>query len=242
MVQWRGGTLYFAIRCEEKPGEPLNITARKNEDSAIWYGDCVEILLETDRHSYYQIAVSPAGAIVDLDRGMNKANRMRWSSQAEVATHIADDHWIVEIGIPVTRDENDPYHRVIGNRPTVNLPWHINLCRQRVRDGDTEHTAFAPTATKSFHVPMKFGHFYKGRSHQFEADPSVTDYIIESARANKLARQKKHAEALTIYLALADDKKATPKQETLALERAANCARLLGDQDLAEKLTERLSQ
>jgi len=33
---------------------------------------------------------------------------------------------------------------------------------------------------RSFHVPMKFGYFYKGRSHQFEADPSVTDYLIES--------------------------------------------------------------
>ena len=167
---------------------------------------------------------------------------MRWSSQAEVATHIADDHWIVEIGIPVTRDENDPYHRVIGNRPTVNLPWYINLCRQRVRDGNTEHSAFAPTAAKGFHVPMKFGHFYKGRSHQFEADASVTDYIIESTRADKLARQKKHAEALAIYRALADGKKVTPKQETLALKRAANCARLIGDQDLAEELTKRLSK
>lgn len=34
------------------------------------------------------------------------------SSQAEVATHIADDHSIVENGIPITQDENDPYHQV----------------------------------------------------------------------------------------------------------------------------------
>ena len=78
--------------------------------------------------------MNPAGALIDLDRGVDKANWTRWSSQAEVATHIDDDHWIVEIGIPVTQDENDPYHRVIGNQPTVDLPWHINLCRQRVRD------------------------------------------------------------------------------------------------------------
>lgn len=240
MVEWRNRTLYLAIRCEEKPGEPLNIATRKNEDSAMWYGDCVEILLETDRHSYYQIAVNPAGALIDLDRGVGKANWTRWASQAEVATHVADDHWIVEIGIPITQDENDPYHQVIGNQPSINLPWHINLCRQRVRDAGTEHSAFAPTGAKGFHVPMKFGHFHKGGSHQYEVDPTVTDYLIEHDKAKKLLRGRKAAEALSIYLALADDKKSTPRQKTLALEQAIKCARVLKDSELEGELKSRL--
>jgi len=240
MLEWRNRTLYLAIRCEEKPGDTLNIATRKDEDPALWYGDTIEILLETDRHSYYQIAVNPAGAIIDLDRSMDKSNRQRWSSQAEVATHIADDHWIVEIGIPVTNDENDPYHRVIGNQPTLDLPWHINLCRQRVRDGSTEHSAFAPTGTKSLHVPMKFGHFHKGSSHRFEADPTVTDFIIENGKGKKLIRQRKLKEALAIYLALADDKKATPLQESHALKQAIQSARRLKDNSLVQKLEARL--
>lgn len=240
MVEWRNGTLYFAIRCEEKPGEPLNIATRKNEDSAIWYGDVIEILLETDRHSYYQIAVNPAGVLIDLDRGVDKANWTRWASQAEVATHVADDHWIVEIGIPITQDENDPYHQVIGNQPSINLPWHINLCRQRVREDGTEQSAFAPTATKGFHVPMKFGHFHKGSSHQYEADPSVTDFIIEHEKAKKLMRARQTKEALTIYLTLAEDKKATPRQVTFALEQAVKCARVLKDVELEAELKSRL--
>jgi len=240
MVEWRNRTLYLAIRCEENPGEPLRIATQKDEDPALWYGDAIEILLETDRHSYYQIAVNPAGAIIDMDRSEDKASRLRWSSQAEVATHVADDHWIVEIGIPVTQDENDPYHQVIGNQPTIDLPWHINLCRQRVRDGGTEHSAFAPTGTKGFHVPMKFGYFYKGKSHQFEADASVTDYLIESDKAKKLLRTKQFKEALSIYLALADGKDATPRQVALALEQAAKSARQLKDSDLERELRERL--
>jgi hypothetical protein len=240
MVEWRNRMLYFAIRCEENPGEPLRIATQKDEDPALWYGDTIEILLETDRHSYYQIAVNPAGAIIDMDRSMGKAGRQRWSSQAEVATHVADDHWIVEIGIPVTQDENDPYHQVIGNQPSIDLPWHINLCRQRVRDGGTEHSAFAPTGTKGFHVPMKFGYLHKGSSHRFEFDPSVTDYLIESDKAKKLLRTKQFKEALSIYLALADDEKVTPRQESLALERAVNCARGLKDDDLEKELDERL--
>ncbi len=239
MVEWRNRTLYLAIRCEENPGEPINIATRKNEDPALWYGDTIEILLETDRHSYYQIAVNPAGAIIDMDRGMDKANRLRWSSQAEVATHIDDDHWIVEIGIPVTQDENDPYHRVIGNQPTLDLPWHINLCRQRVRESSTEHSAFAPTGTKGFHVPMKFAYFYKGHSHRFEADPTVTDYIIASSKAKKLIREKKFEGALSIYTALAEDESATPLQESFALKQAAICARRLKNDDLAKELESR---
>lgn len=240
MVEWRNHMLYFAIRCEEKPGEPLRVATKKNEDPALWYGDAVEILLETDRNSYYQIAVNPAGAIIDMDRSADKAGRLRWASQAEVATHVAEDHWIVEIGIPVTTDENDPYHQVIGNQPSIDLPWHINLCRQRVRDGGTEHSAFAPTGAKGFHVPMKFGHFHKGSSHRFEADPSVTDYLIESVKAKKLVRAKKHEEALAIYLALADGEEATPRQVALALEQALSRARQLKDGELEEELRERL--
>jgi len=121
MVEWRSHMLYFAIRCEEKPGEPLRIATTKNEDPALWYGDNIEILLETDRHSYYQIAVNPAGAIIDMDRSTDKAGRQRWSSQAEVATHVANDHWVVEVGIPVTQDENDPYSS--GHRePALSRP------------------------------------------------------------------------------------------------------------------------
>ncbi|NOY01010.1 MAG: DUF4838 domain-containing protein, partial [Verrucomicrobia bacterium] len=68
-VAWVGSNLYFAIRCEERPGEKLNIATTKNGDQAIWYGDAVEILLETEAHSYYQIAVNPSGALIDIDRG-----------------------------------------------------------------------------------------------------------------------------------------------------------------------------
>ncbi|MFT5470585.1 MAG: hypothetical protein ACI8UO_005714 [Verrucomicrobiales bacterium] len=87
---------------------------------------------------------------------------------------------------------------------------------------------------------MKFGYFHKGASHRFEADPSVTDYIIESDKAKKLMRARKLEEALSIYLALAADEKVTPRQELLTLERAVNCARGLKDGDLEKELRERL--
>ena len=35
------------------------------DDPAIWQGDAVALMLETDQHSYYEIAVNPAGAVCD---------------------------------------------------------------------------------------------------------------------------------------------------------------------------------
>ncbi|MEM0970620.1 MAG: DUF4838 domain-containing protein, partial [Verrucomicrobiota bacterium] len=115
-VAWdrSGQNLFFGIRCEEHPGEALNVTAKERDDPSIWDGDCLELLIETDAHRYYQIAVNPAGALVDLDRGADKAAWFRWESQAEVATQVADDHWTVEIRIPVTEDENDPLNQLVG--------------------------------------------------------------------------------------------------------------------------------
>ncbi len=218
---WIGDNLYFAIRCQEHPGERPNIATTKNGDQAIWYGDVVEILLDTDSHSYYQIAVNPAGAHIDLDRGADRANWFGWDSQAEVATQVEKDHWTVEIRIPVTPDENDPLHQVVGRKPTQSLPWHINVCRQRIRDNGSEHSAFAPTGTAGFHEKMKFAHFYAGRSHQFPADPTVTDYLIASRAAEKLERGRKHKDALEAYVALAEAAKATDLQKAEALQHAA---------------------
>ncbi|MFN0076153.1 MAG: DUF4838 domain-containing protein [Prosthecobacter sp.] len=214
---WQGNSLCFAIRCAERPGEKLNIAATREDDQALWYGDAIEIELATETHSYYQIAISPNGHIVDLDRGAPRSQWFTWDSKAEVATHIADDHWTLEIRIPVTQDENDPLHQVIGRHPTQSLPWHINLCRQRIRDDGQEVSALSPTGTEGFHEPMKFAHFYDGRSHQFDADPTVTDFVI----GFRDATQKRKAVG---FLALAEGK-LNDYQKAAALEQAARLDR-----------------
>lgn len=233
---WIGNNLYFGIRCEERAGEKLNVATYKNGDQAIWYGDVVEFLLGTESHSYYQLAVNPTGALIDLDRGADRSNWFNWSSQAEVATYITDDYWTVEIRIPITQDKNDPLHQVIGRRPTQSLPWHINVCRQRIRANGTEYSAFSPTGTAGFHAPMKFAHFYSGLSHQFPADATVTDYLISSHSASELMRDRNYKEAGTVFIALAAGEKITTFQKSNALQQAALCARILKDYSQAEKL------
>ena len=230
--------LYFGIRCEERPGEKLNVTATKHDDQAIWYGDVVEIELDTDKHSYYQIAVNPAAALVDLDRGAGK--QFDGDSQAEVATHIADDHWTIEIRIPVTEDENDPLHQVVGRKPSQSLPWHFNICRQRIREQGSEYSAFSPTGEAGFHAPMKFAHFYDGRSHAFDVDPTATDFLTEASAAGKLMSRRKYEQAVAAFVALSQREKATDFQKSYALSQAAAAARSAKDFEKAAELTERI--
>jgi hypothetical protein len=233
---WQGNNVIFAIRCDERPGEKPNITSTRDDDQAVWHGDAVEIEIATESHTYYQIAISPAGHIVDLDRGASRGQQFGWDAKAEVATHIADDHWTIEIRIPVTQDENDPLHQVIGRKPTQSLPWHINLCRQRIREDGIEVSALSPTGTNTFHETMKFAHFYDGRSHQFEADPTVTDFVIALREAAKL---RQPAESLPAYLGLAEGKP-TDFQKSIALEQASASAAALKDFAQADALAARI--
>lgn len=210
---WQANNVVLAIRCDERRGDKPNSTTTRDDDQAAWHGDVIELEIATESHSYYSIAISPAGHIVDLDRGAPRSQWFTWDSQAKAATHIADDHWTVEISLPITQDENDPLHQIIGRKPTQSLPWHINICRQRIRDDGQEHSALSPTGAENFHVPLKFARFYDGRSHQFDADPSVNDFVI----AFRNAGQERKADA---FLAVATGK-LTDFQKSAALEQAA---------------------
>lgn len=236
---WLGHDLYFAIRCDERRGEKPNIGTTKEDDGAIWYGDAVELLLETESRSYYQIAISPSGAVVDLDRGASRDKWFTWDSNAEVATHIADDHWTIEIRLPITQDENDPLHQVIGSRPNKSLPWHINLCRQRIREDGAEYSAFSPTGTDGFHEMMKFATFYDGNSFEFDHGPPDDDFLEKTRIAADFARTGKREEALAAYTAAAEGK-ITDLQKSHALELAAGYARHLRKFELADQLTGRI--
>jgi hypothetical protein len=155
-VAWTDGNVYFGIKCMDPDMKNLNIGATKNEDAAIWRGDCIEVLLETQSHSYYQISISPTGAIMDLDRkdGLNTL----WASDAEVASYRGDNYWSLEARIPLADEMQaniDSLNGVSGRKPDSTYPWYINVCRQRVRGTVTEASAFSPSE-KGFHDKMKF--------------------------------------------------------------------------------------
>lgn len=176
MGRWWQDSLVFGIRCEFDPGEAPVIGAKQDGDPAIWQGEHLELLLETDRHSYYQIVVNPAGALIDLDRAvpLKQGRAYEWSSQAEVAAHVGEDFWSVEIRLPVTTSDEDPLHQVIGSRPFQSkartsssskgssLPWFFNLFRKRAGTDEVETSSFSPLGPEdeTFHVPQRFARIY----------------------------------------------------------------------------------
>lgn len=234
---WMGDSVYFAIHCEEEPGGKPNVTSANKDDAAIWRGDAIEVLLETNAHSYYQIAVNPAGVVADLDRA-GKVDPL-WDAQAEVATQVGDGYWTVEMRIPVTHDESDPLHQVIGRKPTESLPWHFNVCRQRIRESGRELSAFSPTGTEHFHEANKFAHYFAGHSHQFEAAEPDADFLETARAAADLAKQGKRREAVAAYTAAAEGH-ITDLQKSHALEQAATLARVLKQLDVATELAARI--
>ena len=159
-VGWANSALYLAIHCEENDTKGMKINTAKNDDMALYDGDFIELLLETQVHSYYRIAIAPNGTMVDSD--MVAGNPvLRWSSRAEVSTYVGDGYWNVELRIPMDYDVAmavDPLNGVSGYKPNSLLyPFAFNLCRQRVRANGTERSAFSPTGKPAFYEPAKFG-------------------------------------------------------------------------------------
>ena len=157
-IVWAEDSLYFGIRCADEDMQHLNIGTTKNKDPNIWNGDCIELELETQTHSYYQIAISPTGALMDLDR--KKALNTLWGSGAQIAAYHGDHFWSLEIRIPVAGEQQeiiDSLNGVSGRKPNETFPWYINVCRQRVRGDETERSAFSPTGSDAFHEVLKFG-------------------------------------------------------------------------------------
>ncbi|MFA7158628.1 MAG: DUF4838 domain-containing protein [Kiritimatiellia bacterium] len=150
-------SIIFWIRCDEADMGNLNVSGKTSEMN-IFENDRIELLLETQTHVYYQIAISAAGAIIDLDR-KDSLNTL-WSSETEAVVHKGDNFWSMEVKIPTAdmiQGGLDPLKRVGGTRPTATAPWYFNVCRCRPRGAARESSAFSPTGKKRFNEPSKFG-------------------------------------------------------------------------------------
>jgi len=79
-----------------------------------------------------------------------------WSSGAEVASHIGDGHWSVELRLPISTSSDDPLHTVVGRKPTESLPWYFNVGRKRGGTEDGETTVYSHGG-EDFHHLSRFG-------------------------------------------------------------------------------------
>jgi hypothetical protein len=157
-MAWCDGALYLGIKCVDRPGKSPVISGNCKGDSAIFNGDSVELLFETQTREYYQIAINPAGTMFEADWSGGRINSL-WSSGAEAATFIGDGYWSAELRIPVAgegQSQLDPLHGVDGRKPIDVFSWYFNVCRNNIGEKGNELSAFSPVGKPSFHVPDKF--------------------------------------------------------------------------------------
>lgn len=146
-IRWEDRYLIIDIRCEEPDMENLFVTPQ------VWDGDSVALLIETPFHSYYQIEVNPEGQVFDAER--SSGVRRGWNSLAEVETVRGEDNWGVTVRLPIADEEAgqmDPNHNLVGNKPTAEEPWFLNIGRGRVRNIDDKQIyTFSPTGGVGYH-------------------------------------------------------------------------------------------
>ncbi len=156
---YAGDNLYIGIECKGSSKTALTNTTPQRDNKAITEGEDVEIMLETQNHSYYHLAISPAGGLLDTDF---KNGNTLWSSNAELATHIEGDSWSVEIRLPIfppTQADILPLLGVAGDKPSETDPWYFNVCRHAVNEKGAELSAFSPTGG-GFQAPKMFARLY----------------------------------------------------------------------------------
>lgn len=150
-VAWDKGALVFDIRCQEPDMANLYLTRQ------VYNGDSVAILIETPAHAYYQIEINPDGVVFDADR--RGGVKTRWESMADVKSEKGKDYWRVVARFPVANLEEgtmDPFHYIVGPKPTAKDPWFFNVGRVRIRDGKKSVHMFSPVGKMTYHDTTKF--------------------------------------------------------------------------------------
>jgi hypothetical protein len=133
--------LYIGVVCQEPDMKGIKASGTKRDDMNVWLDDAVEVILKTPKHSYYQFAINPNGALVDVDRkqGMN----INWDSGATAVSVKEANSWTLEICMPLKDIE--------GERSTLEKPWGLNVGRSRSRDTAAETSIFIPSGKPTFH-------------------------------------------------------------------------------------------
>jgi hypothetical protein len=133
--------LMVGVVCHEDRMNELKADCTRNDELSLFEDDVVEVYVDTPRRSYFKVAVNPNGAVWDECTDVAIIERdtlpILWNPGVKAAVRKEADRWTVEIMIP-TKDFGD-----MG--PTEQVPWGIQIGRNRFTGGKTEAWAVAPT-------------------------------------------------------------------------------------------------
>ncbi len=121
--------VYLAAHCSESEMQDLRakITER---DGPIYYEDCVGYFLQPniEQEIVYQVYVNPLGTVFDqkltvIDQ-FTIENEKGWNGQYTVGIHRSDEHWSIEIKIPLKQ---------FGVDAQQGQKWKLNFRRKQKR-------------------------------------------------------------------------------------------------------------
>lgn len=133
--------LYFAFRCEKKPGDKLvkKVTQR---DGVVWSDDEVELFLNPAGNfgDYYQFIVNPLGTRYD-----SHLTDASWNANWQAKTRETSEAWTVELALPLASFPVD-----LG----VGQTWCANFGRGDKLAGEASSWS---CTFGGFHSPARFG-------------------------------------------------------------------------------------
>lgn len=151
-IGFNGNKLYLGVKSKIDINKKHKTKITDRDDTKLWNGDYIDILIETPLNSFYQISVSPSGSIVDFDRGDSFGGGLKWSSEIDYESKIDSKNgfWNIEMIIPISTSDQDPLHKIIGVPPKNNFSWYFNICKKYTSKNNTEFSALSPTSKNSF--------------------------------------------------------------------------------------------
>ena len=154
-----GKHLYVGVVCYENRMNKLKASCRKNDTSAIWNDDRLEIFLDTPERSFFHVVVNTNGAVLHRSTDQTIVARdtlpLLWNPEIRTTIKKYDDRWEALICIP-TEDFGK-------RRPSKQFAWGIDIFRTRLAGDNTKNpaiSALAPVGPGFFARQQRWGTMY----------------------------------------------------------------------------------
>ena len=117
--------LYIGFKCDEPDVKSLVAKPVPHDNSDVYRGDCVEIMLDPlqSKNDYFHFAVNVSGS--RYERSVTQSGHVgdvHWNGRWQAKTFVGKDFWSCEVAIPFY---------TLGITPQVGATWRINLCREK---------------------------------------------------------------------------------------------------------------
>ena len=134
--------IYLAAQCEDPDPSKLKITGDGRDDAHLWDGDLLEVFINPDDATYYQLVVNPRGVRGDLSYPAPPGRETTaWNADPDwtAATSIDEGGWQVEMKVPFAALWSWRYGPKIGEH------FRLKICRRVVsKTGNTNDELSRP--------------------------------------------------------------------------------------------------